>query len=101
MLELGVPTAIVCATDLLAIGVLHCAAVRGLRIPDALSVTGFDDLPLSSLTVPALTTVRMPTREMASWAVRQAIEVLPATGSPTVEVLRPKLVVRDSTGPPG
>ena len=93
------PKAIVCSTDQLAIGVLHGAAVRGRGVPDELSVTGFDDLPLSSFTVPALTTVRMPTREMARRAVTQAIEGLAPRGEPTVEVLRPELVVRDSTGP--
>ena len=60
------PTAIVCSTDQLAIGVLHGASNRELRVPGALSVTGFDDLQVSEFTVPALTTVRMPVAEMAS-----------------------------------
>jgi DNA-binding LacI/PurR family transcriptional regulator len=93
------PTAVVCSTDQLAIGVLHGAASQGLRVPSDLSVTGFDDLPTSAFTVPALTTVRMPTREMAALAVHIAFDAGPAEPEPTVEVLRPELVIRDSTGP--
>ena len=91
------PTAIVCSTDQLAIGVLHGAAIRGLAVPDELSVVGFDDLPISAFTVPSLTTIRMPVREMAAKAVQMAIEGPPNGGSETVEVLRPELVVRQST----
>jgi DNA-binding LacI/PurR family transcriptional regulator len=94
------PTAIVCSTDQLAIGVLHGAASRGIRVPEQLSVTGFDDLPLSSFTVPALTTVRMPVGAMAERAVGIAIGDT-AEGAPwSADVLKPELIVRDSTGPP-
>jgi DNA-binding LacI/PurR family transcriptional regulator len=94
------PTAVVCSTDQLALGVLHGAATRGLRVPGDLSVTGFDDLPTSAFTVPALTTVRMPVREMAMRAVEMAIESAAPTAEPTVEVLQPTFVVRASTAPP-
>ena len=94
------PTAVICSTDQLAIGVLHGAWSMGLRIPADVSVTGFDDLPTSAFTVPALTTVRMPTREMCALAVQVAIDSRPAGLEPTVEVLQPELVIRDSTGPP-
>jgi len=101
LLDLPVrPTAVVCSTDQLAIGVLHGAAARGLVVPRDLSVTGFDDLPLSAYTVPALTTVHMPVREMAALAVQIAIGAL-SDGSDGAQeaVLTPSLVVRDSTGP--
>ena len=91
------PTSIVCSTDQLAIGVLHGAATRGLAVPDELSVVGFDDLPISAFTVPSLTTIRMPVREMAARAVQMAIEGAQHGGPVTVEVLRPELVVRQST----
>ena len=94
------PTAIVCSTDQLAIGVLHGAASAGLRVPDDLSVTGFDDLPLSVFAVPSLTTVRMPVREMAARAVEMAIDPPRSPTEPVVEILPPELVVRESTGPP-
>jgi DNA-binding LacI/PurR family transcriptional regulator len=93
------PTAIVCSTDQLAIGVLHGAANRGIRVPEDLSVTGFDDLPMSAFTVPALTTVRMPVAAMAVRAIQIAIDTAEA-GPETADILKPELIVRGSTGPP-
>lgn len=94
------PTAVVTSTDVLAIGVLHEAHERGISVPDDLSVTGFDDIPLAAFTVPALTTVRMPVREMMAAAVRTVIdERAPpgAGGQRAAQVLQPSLVVRAST----
>ncbi len=67
------PTAIVAATDQLAIGVLRGALVHGVRVPDQLSVVGFDDITMAQFTVPALTTVRMPTGAMAKAAIMLAV----------------------------
>ena len=96
------PTAIVAATDLMAIGVLHGAASRELGVPAALSVIGFDDLPIAAFTVPPLTTLRMPTDEMAQIAVHLAVTrgsaPSPVHGS-NLRALRPMLVIRSSTGP--
>ncbi len=92
-------TAIVCSTDQLAIGCLHGAASRGIRVPEELSVTGFDDLPMSTFTVPALTTVRMPVGAMAARAVQIAIGAT-SSGPAGSDVLKPDLIVRKSTGPP-
>jgi DNA-binding LacI/PurR family transcriptional regulator len=89
------PTAIVAATDLLAFGLLHQAAARGLRVPEDLSVTGFDDIPLAASAVPALTTVRMPIKAMAEAAVEHAIGGVAETRPFTAE-----LVVRASTTTP-
>jgi DNA-binding LacI/PurR family transcriptional regulator len=94
------PTAIVCSTDQLAIGVLHGASNRELRVPGALSVTGFDDLQVSEFTVPALTTVRMPVAEMASRAVQIAVGGVAEDSRGTPVILKPELIVRGSTGPP-
>ena len=97
------PTAIVASTDVLAIGVLHGAHQRGLRIPGNLSVTGFDDIPLAAFAVPPLTTVRMPVREMVRAAVEMLIdEAGPGSGrtDPPRPILEPSLVVRGSTAPP-
>ena len=97
LLQLGeVPTAVVAATDVLAMGILHGAYAHGLAVPDRLSVTGFDDLASSAYTVPALTTVSMPIREMVEQAVRLALD--PADGAQPAAVLEPSLVVRASTG---
>ena len=92
------PTAVVAATDVLAIGLLHAAHERGLRVPDQLSITGFDDLPLAAFTVPSLTTVGMPVREIIEHAVRMALGEEQARDRPP-PVLEPALVVRASTGP--
>jgi DNA-binding LacI/PurR family transcriptional regulator len=104
------PTAIVVATDVMAIGVLRAALVAGIRVPEELSVVGFDDIAISAFTVPALTTLRMPVRRMANAAVEAAIQAqsdlsgATADGSgdgngrhPSVQLFRPWLVVREST----
>jgi len=98
------PTATLAATDQLAMGALHAAHLAGLRVPDDISVVGFDDIPLAAFTVPALTTVRMPVAEMAAIAVRIAIDEdggIGADSQPPVHVVAPTLIARDSVGPPG
>jgi DNA-binding LacI/PurR family transcriptional regulator len=92
------PTAVVASTDVLATGVLHGAHERGLRVPDQLSITGFDDIPVATFTVPALTTVRMPVREMVELAVEMALDKPDRARDITPHVLQPELVVRASTG---
>ena len=99
------PTAVVAATDVLAIGILRGAYISGVAVPTDLSVVGFDDIVWAATTVPALTTVRMPTAEMATAAVNLAILLAgePAGAEPAaehVQVFRPTLVVRESTAPP-
>jgi DNA-binding LacI/PurR family transcriptional regulator len=93
------PTAVVAATDVLATGALHAAYQHGFDVPAEISVAGFDDIPSSAFTVPSLTTVRMPVQDMVETAVQMVLgppeEVAP--GSPPV--VRPSLVVRESTGP--
>ncbi|WP_055717880.1 LacI family DNA-binding transcriptional regulator [Streptomyces torulosus] len=92
-------TAVVAANDTVALGA--CAALRdsGLRIPDDVSVAGFDDLPFSIDAVPALTTVRLPLAEAGARAGRIAMgrEEAPPGGIATV---RGELMVRGSTGGP-
>jgi DNA-binding LacI/PurR family transcriptional regulator len=92
------PTAIVGATDVIAMGMLHAAHQRGLRVPDDISISGFDDIPEAAYCVPALTTVRMPTAAMVRAAVDLAIGGAKVEGGPH-PVLEPELVVRESTGP--
>ena len=92
------PTAIVAPTDVLAIGMLYEAHQRGLRLPKDLSITGFDDIAAAAYTVPALTTVRMPTNAMLLAAVDLAIGREEVVGD-FHPLLEPDLVVRDSTGP--
>jgi DNA-binding LacI/PurR family transcriptional regulator len=92
------PTAIVAPTDVIAIGMLHAAQRRGMDVPRHVSVTGFDDIPVAAVSVPALTTVRMPTREMIAAAIDLVIG--PGDVARAVHpVMRPELVIRASTGP--
>ena len=98
------PTAVVSSTDFLAIGALNAAHRAGMRVPDDISVTGFDDLPISSFTIPPLTTVRMPTVEMATAAVAAAIALVGRDSSndraPVALMLSPELVTRESCAAP-
>ncbi len=96
------PTAVVVATDLMAVGVLFAAHEAGTAVPHDMSVTGFDDLPIAGYTVPPLTTLRMPSEEMATAAVDAAIALIKAPEpheEPDVRLVVPTLVVRASTGP--
>jgi LacI family transcriptional regulator len=96
------PTAIFAGNDLAALGVLRAAREVGLRVPEDLSVVGFDDIPLSAWSTPALTTVRQPLTEMAAVAVRTLLESANSAGPLGRRVeLATDLVVRESTAPPG
>jgi DNA-binding LacI/PurR family transcriptional regulator len=94
------PTAVVCSTDHLATGVLHAAAELGLDVPGRLSVVGFDDIPMASYTVPALTTIHMPVDEMTALAARLSMDEAETADNGGVAnfVVAPTLVVRSSTG---
>lgn len=92
------PTAIVCDDDILAAGACKAARRLGLRIPDDLSVTGFDDLALATAVEPELTTVRLPAEHVGEQGMTALLAVL--EGTPWTPVDIPvNLVVRDSTGP--
>jgi DNA-binding LacI/PurR family transcriptional regulator len=96
------PTAVLCSNDMTAIGVLHAAAEAKLRIPEDLSVVGFDDIHIAQFTVPPLTTVQMSRRELAHAAfsaLRLYVESGPARWRKkhTVET---RLILRQSTAAP-
>ena len=96
------PTAIFAGNDLSALGVLRAAREAGLRVPEDLSVVGFDDSPPSAWSTPSLTTVRQPLTEMAAVAVRTLLESANSGGMLRHRVeLATDLVVRESTAPPG
>ncbi|MEV5612526.1 LacI family DNA-binding transcriptional regulator [Streptomyces sp. NPDC052225] len=91
-------TAIVCASDMMALGAIRAARQRGLEVPDDISVVGFDDSPLIAFTDPPLTTVRKPVQAMGQAAVRAVLEEIGGTPAPHTEfVFMPELVVRGST----
>lgn len=97
----GRPSAIFAGSDLQALGVYEAAREAGLRIPDQLSVVGFDDLPIARWVGPPLTTVRQPLVEMAM-AGAQLMLTLAAGEHPVHRRLElaTSLVVRHSTAPP-
>ncbi|MDO4762096.1 MAG: LacI family DNA-binding transcriptional regulator [Corynebacterium sp.] len=90
------PDAIVAANDNLALGVIRCLHERGLRIPEDIAVTGFDDSPLSAWTTPSLTTVTQDFTAIGSAALQALMELLEGKPGPKV-ILTPELVVREST----
>jgi LacI family transcriptional regulator len=94
------PTALVAFNDKAAVGALRAAGERGLRVPDDLSVTGFDDIDISRATVPMLTTVRQPLQEMGRLAVSLLMRIVDRHDHEALHVeLATELVVRGSTGP--
>jgi len=94
------PTAIFCFNDEMAMGVIQAARRRGLRLPDQLSVVGFDDIRFSSYMDPPLTTISQPMRAIGEGTVRLLLEVLNRNvSSPESVTLPHTLVVRSSTAP--
>jgi LacI family transcriptional regulator len=95
------PTAIFASNDVMAFGVMDAVREKGLKIPEDISVVGFDDIPQSSIIHPALTTVKQPLRNMGSVATQMLLDLL---GNPTIPTKRIELptglVVRDSCRPP-
>jgi LacI family repressor for deo operon, udp, cdd, tsx, nupC, and nupG len=92
------PTAIFCFNDEMAFGVMQIAHRRGMRVPDDLSVVGFDDIRFSRHMDPPLTTIAQPMREIGEGAVRLLLDILSGkTVRPTSVTLAHRLVVRNST----
>ena len=94
------PTAIFACNDESAAGVLVAAHERGLRIPEDLSVVGFDDFPSARKTYPALTTVRQDLAEISGKATRLLLDLIHERSPASIHIRIPtKLVIRDSAGP--
>jgi LacI family transcriptional regulator len=95
------PTAIFAFNDPMAIGAMRAARTRGIRVPDELSIVGFDDTFEASIVTPALTTVRQPLAEMGRMAVGLLIRLLQNERIEALHVeLATKLAVRESTAAP-
>jgi LacI family transcriptional regulator len=91
------PTAIFASNDIMALGVMDAVRSRGLRIPDDISIVGFDDIPQSAVVRPALTTVNQPLEKMGRVATQMLLDLLrqPEKESGRIE-LPTELVIRDS-----
>ena len=94
------PTAVLAMSDMAAIGLMAAAQSAGLKVPDDLSVVGYDDLPMAAWTNPPLTTVRQPIIEKGRLAARLLIQRMKGKTVQSPPPLGTSLVVRGSTSPP-
>jgi LacI family transcriptional regulator len=96
------PSAIVASTDVAAIGAIKGAARLGLRVPEDVSVVGFDDIAMAEVTIPSLTTVHQPMAQLTRLAIERLLSLManPLDHAADVRLVPPKLVVRESTAPP-
>jgi len=95
------PTAVFCFNDEMAMGVLETARRRGMRVPDQLSVVGFDDIRFARHADPPLTTIAQPMREMGEGTARLLLDIISGATIARVSVTLPHaLIRRASTAPP-
>jgi LacI family transcriptional regulator len=95
------PTALLCANDMMAIGAVEYCRVAGLRVPEDVSIVGFDDVPMAQLLSPRLTTVRQPAYEMGVAAADLLLDLVHEDLTP--EQVKPfpvEVKVRESAAPP-
>jgi DNA-binding LacI/PurR family transcriptional regulator len=93
-------TAVLCGNDQMALGLVHGLAELGRRVPEDVSVVGFDDIPESAHSLPPLTTVHQDFDEVGRRAVARLVALLADEPEPAGEPVVPWLVVRGSTAPP-
>jgi DNA-binding LacI/PurR family transcriptional regulator len=100
------PTALVCYNDMIAIGAMKSLQEAGVRIPQDVSITGFDNIVFSAYTNPPLTTLDQPKRFIGAEAARLLLELLdtpasePSENHQNVRVLKGQLLIRESTASP-
>lgn len=97
------PTAVLASNDLTAIGAMGAIFEHGLRVPEDISLVGYDDIQIAAFTNPALTTLRLPRTEVANVAFRELYNSRTSTdGAPrhgNDRLFEPELIIRQSTGP--
>jgi len=108
--RIPLPTAIFCASDMIALGCLEALTAHGVRVPEDISIAGFDDNIMARMSVPPLTTVRQPFRKMGHWAVETLLQQIQGEAplyytegeadSPTAFTDRfpAELIIRESVG---
>ena len=94
------PTAVFCTSDEMAIGLMRTLLSAGLKVPEDISVAGFDDIEFAAVTEPALTTIHQPRRDLGQAAASVLIDLLQGRPSPRRIRLETELVLRDSVAPP-
>jgi DNA-binding LacI/PurR family transcriptional regulator len=90
-------TAVVCFNDVAAMGVIRALSDCGLRIPDDVSVIGYDDVQAAAYHVPSLTTIRQPLRKMGEIAAMTLLDKLAGKATEHILQVEPELIVREST----
>ncbi|HZL50223.1 MAG TPA: LacI family DNA-binding transcriptional regulator [Terracidiphilus sp.] len=93
----GPPTAVCCYNDMSALGAMRSIHMLGLRVPEDISIAGFDDLFVASYTQPPLTTVRQPMRRMGQLAMENLIKLMSGQESVVRIKINAELIVREST----
>ena len=92
------PTAVMCNTDTLAIGALHECRMHGVAVPDEMSITGYDDIELASLTIPPLATVHIPTAQMGTLSARRLVGLIEDRDLGETPALSHEVILRESLG---
>lgn len=94
-------TALVCFNDIAAIGAIRALMNHGQRVPEDVSIVGFDDMQSAAFHIPSLTTIRQPLHEMGTVAARILLQRIRSQASfPDVVPIHPELIIRESTCPP-
>jgi LacI family transcriptional regulator len=94
------PSAVFASSDLTAMGVMDAVRGRNMKVPDELSVVGFDDVPMSSVLVPKLTTVRQPLIKMGQRATQMLLDLIQKPNEDQESLILPtRLMIRESTAP--
>ncbi|WP_417726644.1 LacI family DNA-binding transcriptional regulator [Roseovarius sp.] len=94
------PTAVICGNDVLAVGAVQMARKLGLRVPEDVSITGFDDIELATVVDPALTTVHVPHREMGREAARLLVGMVNGATPPPPVCLETEFCARGTLAAP-
>ncbi|CAN5625139.1 LacI family DNA-binding transcriptional regulator [soil metagenome] len=96
----GVATAVVCGNDRMSLGLIHALADSGLRVPDDISVIGFDDISESAHFLPPLTTVRQDIVQLGFQIMDTLLSLIEDEGTAPLQPEEPELIIRASTAPP-
>jgi LacI family repressor for deo operon, udp, cdd, tsx, nupC, and nupG len=94
------PTALFCTSDVMAIGAMRTLASAGLRVPEDISVTGFDDIEFAAVAEPPLTTIHQPRRELGQAGATALVDLLQGRAAPDRIRLKTELVTRSSAAAP-
>ncbi len=93
-------TAAFCYNDMTAIGLMNACRAAGIRVPQDLSIVGYDDVELTNHVTPALTTMHQPRRQLGKQAMQMTLSLLSGETSVQDQVLDSRLVIRESTASP-